>query len=103
MRSRRYSNWKAETIIGKYDLGYVFDPKMSANLVLDYSRTKGFGKQIGENERSIGGASLLFKHQPLRWLGYEASVKRRLQTITKARCCLRWEHNSTCLKTIVCY
>jgi len=69
---------QAETIIGKYDLGYVFDPKMSANLVLDYSRTKGFGKQIGENERSIGGASLLFKHQPLRWLGYEASVKKEI-------------------------
>lgn len=69
---------QAETVIGKYDLRYGFGSKMNANLVLDYSRTKGFGKQIGENERSIGGVSLLFKHQALRWLGYEASVKKEV-------------------------
>jgi vitamin B12 transporter len=69
---------QAETLVGKYDLGYVFNARMAADLVLDYSKTKGSGKQIGSNERSIGAVSILFRHEPLRWFGYEASARKEI-------------------------
>jgi len=66
----------AETVIGKYDLSYAIDTKITANLIVDYTQTKGFGQQIGENVRSIGAASFLWRHDALRWFGYEISLRK---------------------------
>lgn len=75
-QSVNFEMGQAETVIGKYDLGYHFNAGMDANVVVEYSKTKGFGKQIGENQRNVAAFSMLFKHEPLRWLGYEWSARK---------------------------
>ncbi|HMI08251.1 MAG TPA: TonB-dependent receptor [Flavobacterium sp.] len=67
---------KAETFIAKYDLAYNFNNKMSLNAVLDYTKVKGIGSEIGVNIREMTSAVLLFRHQVLEKLGYELSVRK---------------------------
>jgi len=69
---------KAETFISKYDLNYTINKKLSVNAIVDYTKTKGTGIQIGQNTREIGSVALLAKHQVLKQFGYEASVRKEL-------------------------
>lgn len=73
-----FESSRAETMLAKYDLGYAFNSKISANVILDYTQTKGTGQQIGENVRDIGSVALLFKHQLASRFGYELSMRKEL-------------------------
>ena len=69
---------KAETAVAKYDFGYHFNPGISADLVVDYTQTKGFGKQIGDHLRNIGSAAFLFKQRLSKKIDYELSVRQEV-------------------------
>lgn len=69
---------KAETFIAKYDLNWKISSKININGIVDYTKTKGIGSNIGEETRNIGSAVLLFKHQLLTKLQYELSVRKEI-------------------------
>jgi vitamin B12 transporter len=75
-KSVNFETSKAETFISKYDLNYDLNSKMSLNVILDYTHTNGIGQQIGNNQRSIGSATLLMKHQVWRRFYYELSARQ---------------------------
>ncbi len=68
---------RAETAIAKYDAAYEFPSKIVLNGVVDFTRTKGTGTDIGDNERNIGSAVLLVKQQ-LKRLAYELGLRKEI-------------------------
>ena len=77
-KTQNFESAKAETFIAKYDLNYILHPKVTANFVIDYTQTKGFGEQIGKKNRSVGAVTFLMKHQITRRIGYEIHVKKEV-------------------------
>jgi len=74
---KNFDTAQAETFISKYDLNYALSPTMALNAVVDYTQTRGFGTPIGQNQRSIGAAALLFRHQ-LNKFNYEISMRKEI-------------------------
>lgn len=68
----------AETFIIKYGLEYKFSPKIKLNGIIDYSGTKGIGKNIGENKRDIGAFSLLLNHKISTYFQYDLSIRKEV-------------------------
>lgn len=65
-----------ETTIGNYNLGYSVTPKIKINTILEYSNLKGFGKNIGENNRITKMASFFYNHQIAKNLQYDFSFRK---------------------------
>jgi len=76
--SDRFETSKAETFIAKYDLNWKISPMINVNGILDYTKTKGIGSNIGDETRNIASAVLLFKHQLLKKLEYDFSVRKEI-------------------------
>ena len=73
-----FTTAKAETWLARYDIGFHVTEKMFVNALLDYTRTKGFGSDISENERSIFAAAVLMKYQITQKISYEASLRKEV-------------------------
>lgn len=73
-----YTYGRVETTIGKYDLLYAINEKMKINTVLDYTRNKGYGSNIGGNSRQISSGSVLFSHSPFSKFMYEAGIRQEI-------------------------
>lgn len=73
-----YTYGRVETAIGKYDLLYAINSKMKINAVLDYTRNKGYGSDIGGNTREISSGSVLFSHAPFKKFMYEAGLRQEV-------------------------
>jgi iron complex outermembrane receptor protein len=75
-----FSFGKAETAIVKYDFLYTFNSKIKLNLLLDYTKTKGFGSDINSNSRSIFSNVALLKHQLSKKFNYEIGIRKEITT-----------------------
>lgn len=73
-----HSYGKSETAVLKYDFIYKFSNDMQLNALADYTRTKGFGSDIGTNKREIGSGVVLFKHQLTQRFLYEANIRKEV-------------------------
>jgi len=76
--TENFETAKAETFIAKYDLDWKMTPKMNLNGIVDFTQTKGIGSNIGTENRNIGSAALLFKHQIFRKFQYELSARKEI-------------------------
>ena len=79
-----FSNAKAETFTAKYDLLFKINSKLEVNSILDYTQTKGYGDDIGENKRQIGSGILLLKHKPFTKFLYEITVRKEITSNYKS-------------------
>ena len=79
-----FSDAKAETFTAKYDLLYKVNSKLELNSVVDFTQTKGFGSDIGENKRQIGSGILLLKHKPFTNFLYEITVRKEITSNYKS-------------------
>ena len=79
-----FSDAKAETFTAKYDLLYKVNSKLELNSVVDFTQTKGFGSDIGENKRQIGSGILLLKHKPFEKFLYEVTVRKEITSNYKS-------------------
>lgn len=71
-----FSYGKSETALIKYDLLWKFSEKITFNSVLDLTHTKGFGSDLGSNQRSIFSGVVLMKHQLLDHFSYELNLRK---------------------------
>lgn len=71
-----FSTAKAETYLARYDAGLKINDKIYVNALLDYTQTKGFGSDIGENKREIFSAAALVNWQITSKINYEASLRK---------------------------
>lgn len=69
---------KAQTFIAKYDLNYELDKTTNFNAIIDFTRTKGTGSQIGDNSRNIGSAVLMAKKIFFSRLVTELSLRKEI-------------------------
>jgi len=76
--SDHFETSKAETFLAKYDLNWKISRKINLNGIIDYTKTKGIGSNIGNETRKIGSAVLLFKHQLLKKLEYDLSIRKEV-------------------------
>ncbi|RKS18446.1 iron complex outermembrane receptor protein [Flavobacterium endophyticum] len=74
--SESYTFGEVKTYIGKYDLAFQATDAIQLNAILDYTQNKGKGSDIKNEQRNIGSASLLLKHNLTKKLLYEASVRK---------------------------
>jgi iron complex outermembrane receptor protein len=79
-----FSDAKAETFTAKYDLLYKVNSKLELNSILDFTQTKGFGSDIGENKRKIGSGILVLKHKPFAKFLYEITVRKEITSNYKS-------------------
>jgi vitamin B12 transporter len=79
-----FSDAKAETFTAKYDLLYKVNSRLELNSVVDFTQTKGFGSDIGENKRQIGSGILLLKHQPFDKFLYEITLRKEITSNFKS-------------------
>ncbi len=73
-----HSYGKSETAIFKYDLLYTISKNIHLNALVDYTRTKGFGSDLGTNTREISSGILLMKHQLTNKLLYEVNIRKEI-------------------------
>lgn len=73
-----HTHGNVETLIGKYDLAFKATDTFTVNAVLDFMKNKGQGSDIEANNRQIGAASLLVKHNPTEKLSYEAGLRKEV-------------------------
>lgn len=73
-----YSFGQSETAVLKYDFVYHFNKNSYLNALADYTRTKGFGSDVGVNKREIGSGVLLLKHQLTKKFLYEANIRQEI-------------------------
>jgi len=76
--SDSFETSKAETFIAKYDLDWKITSKINLNGIVDFTKTKGIGSNIGDETRNVGSAVLLFKHQLFKKLLYEFSLRKEI-------------------------
>jgi len=74
--SESYTFGEVKTYIGKYDLAFQATDAIQLNAILDYTQNKGKGSDIKNEQRNIGSASLLLKHNLTKKLLYEASLRK---------------------------
>lgn len=67
---------KVETALLNYNLGYRINPKIKINSIFEYSNSKGFGKNIGQNNRVSKMASFFYNHQIEKNLQYDFSFRK---------------------------
>ncbi|RTY87253.1 TonB-dependent siderophore receptor [Flavobacterium sp. GT3R68] len=79
-----FTKGKAETSIVKYDLSFKAGSNICLNVLADFTQTKGYGSDIGENKRQIGSGALLMKHRILENLEYEISFRKEFTTNYKS-------------------
>ena len=79
-----FSDAKAETFTAKYDLLYKATSNLELNSIVDFTQTKGFGSDIGENKRKIGSGILLLKHKPFTKFLYEITVRKEITSTYKS-------------------
>lgn len=77
----KFSFGKAETSIIKYDLAFNILDKLNINTIIDYTQTKGFGSDLMAENRKIGAASILIKHQVLESFLYELSARKEVNNL----------------------
>ena len=63
---------------------YKVNSKLELNSVVDFTQTKGFGSDIGENKRQIGSGILLLKHKPFEKFLYEVTVRKEITSNYKS-------------------
>lgn len=71
-----FSTAKAETYLARYDAGIKISDQIYVNALLDYTQTKGFGSDIGQNRREIFSAAALVNWQITSKVNFEASVRK---------------------------
>jgi vitamin B12 transporter len=76
LNSDNFETSKVETAIANYNLGYAINSKIKINSVLEYSSSKGFGRNIGENNRVSKTASFFYNHQIAKNLQYDFSFRK---------------------------
>lgn len=69
---------QAQTFIGKYDLNYELNATTDFNAIIDFTRTKGYGSQIGTNYRNIGSVVLMAKKNFYDRLVAELSLRKEI-------------------------
>lgn len=69
---------KAETFIAKYDLTYRLGATIDINGLIDYTKTKGQGTDVGNNQREISSFSILMKQQVSKKFQYELGIRKEL-------------------------
>ena len=74
--SESYTFGEVKTYIGKYDLAFQATDAIQLNAILDYTQNKGKGSDIKNEQRNIGSASLLLKHNLTKKFLYEASLRK---------------------------
>lgn len=74
--SESYTFGEVKTYIGKYDLAFQATDPIQLNAILDYTQNKGKGSDIKNEQRNIGSASLLLKHNLTKKFLYEASLRK---------------------------
>ncbi len=67
---------KVETEIINYNFGYKLNSKIQTNAILEYSNIKGFGNNIGVNSRVSKITSFFWKHQILKKVYYDFSLRK---------------------------
>ncbi|WP_053971806.1 TonB-dependent siderophore receptor [Mangrovimonas sp. ST2L15] len=72
-----YTFGEANTVVGKYQLGYRIFGGAYLQGMADITHTAGEGSSINETKRTISGFSLLYK-QRLKKLIYEASLRQEI-------------------------
>lgn len=76
--SDNFETSKAETFIAKYDLEWKITSTININGIIDFTKTKGIGSNIGDETRNVGSAAVLFKHQIFKKLQYEFSLRKEI-------------------------
>ena len=76
-----FSYGEAKTFIAKYDLSYKINSKTELNSVLDYTKTKGDGSDIGENDRQIASGVVLLKQQLFSKFLCEVAVRKEYSNV----------------------
>jgi len=67
---------RVESVIAKYDLLFKAGEKFKINTVFDFMQNKGFGSDIINKTRHIGGASILASHNLTDRFMYEAGLRK---------------------------
>lgn len=76
--SQNFETSQAQTFIAKYDLNYELNATTDFNAIIDFTRTKGTGTQIGENYRNIGSAVLMAKKTFFDDFIFELSLREEI-------------------------
>jgi len=69
---------QAQTFIAKYDLNYKLNATTDFNAIVDFTRTKGTGTQIGSNYRNIGSVVLMAKKNIFDDFTFELSFRKEI-------------------------
>lgn len=69
---------KNRTWLGKYDLRFKPAERMLINALVDYEQNSGEGSDIQPDKRYLFSVGLLFKHQLLQKLRYQAGIRHEM-------------------------
>lgn len=76
IESDNHTHGKAETYIGKYNLGLALKNDMEIHGLLNYAYTKGEGSSIPLNKQRVGSVGLLLKQELANDFLYEIGAKK---------------------------
>ncbi|MFP9113235.1 TonB-dependent receptor plug domain-containing protein [Flavobacterium sp. RHBU_3] len=74
--SPTYSYGKVQTIVGRYDALYQFNPKMKLNGIADLTSNHGIGSSFGNNTRTTFSGALLWSHAVTDKFQYEGGLRQ---------------------------
>jgi iron complex outermembrane receptor protein len=69
---------RVESLIGKYDLLFTASSAFKVNAVFNFMQNRGFGSDILNKTRHIGGASVLATHNLTDKFMYEAGLRKEI-------------------------
>ncbi|KGO93068.1 TonB-dependent receptor plug domain-containing protein [Flavobacterium subsaxonicum] len=78
IESPGFTYGRVESLIAKYDLLFKAGEKFKINTVFDFMQNKGFGSDIINKTRHIGGASILATHNLTDRFMYEAGLRKEV-------------------------
>jgi iron complex outermembrane receptor protein len=73
-----FTNGTVQTLIAKYNLNYKINSKMQTDFVADVMKNKGDGSDIEQEERTISGLAVRFKHAINAKFSYDGSLRQEI-------------------------
>ncbi|OOV20696.1 TonB-dependent siderophore receptor [Flavobacterium sp. LM4] len=84
IKNEGFTSGGVKSFIGKYDIDYAISSVIKISAILDYTKNNGLGSGVGRNNREIGGASILWKHNLNEKWNYELSARKEISDVYKS-------------------
>ncbi|CAD0008290.1 TonB-dependent receptor plug domain-containing protein [Flavobacterium chungangense] len=84
IKNESFTSGGVKSFIGKYDIDYAISSVIKISAILDYTKNNGLGSGVGRNNREIGGASILWKHNLNEKWNYELSARKEISDVYKS-------------------